>query len=194
MKLTGSYKLNVKKEHVWKALNNPNILKQCIPGCESFDKESSTVFNVTATNQIGPMNATFSGTVTLSNIQENQSYTLSGEGQSPVGFANGSADVKLKEENGTTTLSYEVDVNVGGKIAQLGSRLINGVAKKMSDYFFGRFADLVAPIVKEEEKNGTVVKEKRVNEIKSNFLNKYIYPTIAILILLVVAIFYFVSR
>ena len=194
MKLTGSYKLNVKKEHVWKALNNPNILKQCIPGCESFDKESSTVFNATATNQIGPMNATFSGTVTLSNIQENQSYTLSGEGQSPVGFANGSADVKLKEENGTTTLSYEVDVNVGGKIAQLGSRLINGVAKKMSDYFFGRFADLVAPIVKEEKKNGTVVKEKRVNEIKSNFLNKYIYSTIAILILLVVAIFYFVSR
>ena len=194
MKLTGSYKLNVKKEHVWKALNNPNILKQCIPGCESFDKESSTVFNTTATNQIGPMNATFSGTVTLSNIQENQSYTLSGESQSPVGFANGSADVKLKEENGTTTLSYEVDVNVGGKIAQLGSRLINGVAKKMSDYFFGHFADLVAPIVKEEEKNGTVVKEKRVNEIKSNFLNKYIYSTIAILILLVVAIFYFVSH
>ena len=194
MKLTGSYKLNVKKEHVWKALNNPNILKQCIPGCESFDKESSTVFNVTATNQIGPMNATFSGTVTLSNIQENQSYTLSGEGQSPVGFANGSTDVKLKEENGTTTLSYEVDVNVGGKIAQLGSRLINGVAKKMSDYFFGRFADLVAPIVKEEEKNGTAVTEKRVNEIKSNFLNKYIYSTIAILIPLIVAIFYFVSR
>ena len=194
MKLSGSYKLNVKKELVWKSLNNPNILKQCIPGCESFDKESSTVFNATATNQIGPMNATFSGTVTLSNIQENQSYTLSGEGQSPVGFANGSADVKLKEENGTTTLSYEVDVNVGGKIAQLGSRLINGVSKKMSDYFFGRFADLVAPIVKEEEENGTVVKEKRVNEIKSNFLNKYIYSTIAILILLVVAIFYFVSR
>ena len=194
MKLAGFYKLNVKKEHVWEALNNPNILKQCIPGCESFDKESSTVFNATATNQIGPMNATFSGTVTLSNIQENRSYTLSGEGQSPVGFANGRADVKLKEENGTTTLSYEVDVNVGGKIAQLGSRLINGVAKKMSDYFFGRFADLVAPIVKEEEKNGTFVKEKRVNEIKSNFLNKYIYSTIAILILLVVAIFYFVSR
>ena len=194
MKLTGSYKLDVKKEHVWKALNNPNILKQCIPGCESFDKESSTVFNATATNQIGPMNATFSGTVTLSNIQENQSYTLSGEGKSPVGFANGSADVKLKEENGITTLSYEVDVNVGGKIAQLGSRLINGVAKKMSDYFFGRFADLVAPIVKEKEKNGTAVTEKRVNEIKSNFLNKYIYSSIVILILLLVVIFYFVSR
>ena len=191
MKLTGSYKLNVKKEHVWKALNNPNILKQCIPGCESFDKESSTVFNATATNQIGPMNATFSGTVTLSNIQENQSYTLSGECQSPVGFANGSADIKLKEENGITTLSYEVDVNVGGKIAQLGSRLINGVAKKMSDYFFGRFADLVAPQTKA---TGRMVEEKRVKELKSNFLNKYIYSILIILILLIVVIFYFVSR
>ena len=118
MKLAGSYKMNVKKEVVWKALNDPNILKQCIPGCESFDKESSNIFNATATNQIGPMNATFSGIVALSNIQENQSYTLSGEGQSSVGFANGSADVRLIEENGITTLTYEVDVNVGGKIAQ----------------------------------------------------------------------------
>ena len=70
MKLAGSYKLNVKKEIVWQALNNPDILKQCIPGCESFEKESDTIFNATATNQIGPMNATFSGTVTLSNIKE----------------------------------------------------------------------------------------------------------------------------
>ena len=161
MKLTGSYKLNVKKELVWKALNNPNILKKCIPGCESFEKESDTVFNATATNQIGPMNATFSGKVTLTNIQENQSYTLSGEGQSSVGFANGSADVKLIEENGITTLTYEVNVNVGGKIAQLGSRLIDGVAKKMSDYFFGRFADLVSPITKEEKESGTVGRRKK---------------------------------
>jgi len=195
MKLTGSYKLNVKKEIVWQALNNPNILKQCVPGCESFEKESDTIFTVTATNQIGPMNATFSGTVTLSNIQENQSYTIKGEGQSSVGFANGSADVKLTEKNGSTTLIYEVNVNVGGKIAQLGSRLIDGVAKKMSDYFFGRFADVVAPITKnDEEEIGRVVIEKRVKELKSNFLNKYIYLIIVILILLIVAIFYFVSR
>ena len=194
MKLSGSYKLKVKKELVWKALNDPNILKQCIPGCESFDKISETEFNATATNQIGPMNATFSGVVKLSNIQENQSYTISGEGQSSVGFANGNANVNLTEENGTTTLYYEVDLNVGGKIAQLGSRLINGVAKKMSDYFFGRFADLVAPILKEEEKTGTTSTEKRVKEIKSNFLNKYIYSAIGILILLLVAIFYFVSH
>ena len=198
MKLTGSYNLNVKKEIVWQALNDPNILKQCIPGCETFDKESDTVFNAAATNQIGPMNATFSGTVTLSNIQENQSYTISGEGQSSVGFANGSAEVKLIEKNGSTTLSYEVNVNVGGKVAQLGSRLIDGVAKKMSDYFFGRFADIVAPIkkpIEREKKAGdTIVQEKRVEELKSNFLNKYIYSAITILILLLVAIIYFVSR
>ena len=197
MKLIGSHKLNVKKEIVWQALNNPDILKQCIPGCESFVKESSTVFNASATNQIGPMNATFSGKISLSNIKENESYTITGEGQSTVGFANGNADVKLTEENGLTILSYKVNANVGGKVAQLGSRLIDGVAKKMSDYFFGRFADLGAPIVKEEKETGTVfkeIKEKRVKEIKSNLLNKYIYSVTIILILLLVVIFYFVSR
>jgi len=193
MKLSGSYKLNVKKEVVWQALNDPNILRQCIPGCESFEKESDTIFKVTATNQVGPMNASFSGTVTLSNIQENQSYTIKGEGKSSVGFANGSADVKLIEENGSTTLRYEVNANIGGKIAQLGSRLIDGVAKKMSDYFFGRFADVAAPI-KKVKNIGEIVKEKRVEEVQSNFLSKYIYSIIFVLFLLLVVIIYFVSR
>ena len=194
MKLTGSYTLNVKKEVVWKALNDPEILKKCIPGCEVFEKESNTVFNATATNQIGPMNATFSGKLSLSNIQENQSYKLSGEGQSSVGFVNGIADVKLTEENGLTILNYEVDITVGGKVAQLGSRLINGVAKKMSDYFFGQFSDLVAPIKTEKKDTGEFVIKKRVKELKSNFLNKYIYSIILVFILLLVAIIYFVSR
>ena len=194
MKLKGTYKLNIKKEIVWKALNDENILKKCIPGCVSFEKESNTVFNVVATNQIGPMNATFSGLITLSNIQVNQSYTLSGEGQSSVGFANGNADVDLTEKNGVTTLSYEVEVNVGGKVAQLGSRLIDGVAKKMSDYFFGRFADVVSPLTKEKKETGVAVKEERVKELKSDFLNKYIYHLLFILILLLVAIFYYVFR
>ena len=193
MKLSGSYKLKAKKEIVWKALNNPNILKQCIPGCDSFEKESDNIFNVTATNQIGPMNASFSGTVSLSNIIENQSYTMTGEGQSSVGFANGSANVKLDEDNGSTILTYEVSIDVGGKIAQLGSRLISGVAKKMSDYFFGRFADITSPIKKTEDE-GKIVEEKRVKKLESNFLNKYIYSIIFVLILLTVAIIYFVSR
>ena len=130
MNLTGSNKLNAKKEVVWEALNNPQILKLCVPGCETFTKKSDLVFDVSSTNQIGPMNATFNGTISLSNIKKNESYTLSGEGQASVGFANGSADVKLLEENGITTLSYTVNIKVGGKIAQLGSRLIDGIAKK----------------------------------------------------------------
>ena len=194
MKLAGTYKLNVKKEIVWRALNNPKILKQCIPGCDSFDKENDNSFNASATNQIGPMNATFSGVVKLSNIKKNESYTMSGEGQSSVGFANGSANVKLTEENGATILNYEVNVNVGGKIAQLGSRLIDGVAKKMSDYFFGRFADIVSPITKDKEDVSVTADVKRVKELKSNFLNKYVYSALVIIILLLVAIFYFVSR
>ncbi len=194
MKLSGSYKLNISKETVWKSLNDPNILKQCIPGCELFEKESDTVFNATATNQIGPMNASFSGKVNLTNIKENQSYTLSGEGQSSVGFANGSANINLVQENGFTVLKYDVTVNVGGKIAQLGSRLIDGVAKKMADYFFGRFADIVSPInesVKSKSIDKTV-EQKRVKELKSNFLNKYIYSGIFIIILLLVVIIYFI--
>ena len=196
MKLSGQYKLNVKKEVVWEALNNSSILKQCIPGCETFEKKDNNTFNASATNQIGPMNASFSGTVNLSNIKPNESYTLSGEGSSSVGFVNGSADVKLSEENNITILSYEVDINVGGKIAQLGSRLINGVAKKMSDYFFGRFADLVSPLKKNDFKITSSNKEtqKRVKELKSNFLNKYIYSSLIVFILLIVAIFYFVYR
>ena len=118
------------------------------------------------------MNATFSGNITLSNIKKNESYTLSGDGSASVGFANGEANVSLVEENDETTLNYEVNINVGGKIAQLGSRLIDAVAKKMADYFFGRFADLVSPVLKEEKETGTVIEKKRVKEIKSNFLNK----------------------
>jgi carbon monoxide dehydrogenase subunit G len=189
MKLSGSYSLNIKKEEVWKNLNDPNILMKCIPGCEAFDKEDEYTFKTTATNQIGPMNATFSGEVKLSNIKENQSYTLSGEGRSSVGFANGSADIKLSEEDEKTILTYEVNINVGGKIAQLGSRLIDGVGKKMADYFFGRFADLVAPI---KTNNKNITKDRnRVTELKSNFLNKYIYSAFIIFMLLLVVIIYF---
>ena len=194
MKLAGTYKLNVKKKIVWNALNDPEILKQCIPGCDSFDKENDNTFSASVTNQIGPMNATFSGSVKLLNIKKNESYTLSGEGQSSVGFANGSANVKLAEEDGTTLLYYEVDINVGGKIAQLGSRLIDGVAKKMSDYFFGRFADIISPISEKRGDTEGTIEVKRVKELKSNFLNNYIYSSIIILILLLVVIFYFVSR
>ena len=142
MKLLGSYKLSVKKEIVWKALNNPDILKQCIPGCESFDVDSDNVFNVIATNQIGPMNATFSGIVKLSNIIENVSYTLSGEGQSSVGFANGIANVKLLEENNVTIVVQIngkkrglllVKKDIGEKEAVLKAKDIENIKKNLSN-------------------------------------------------------------
>jgi hypothetical protein len=189
MKLSGKYKLDANKVKVWKALNDPDVLKKCIPGCDFFKKESENIFKASATNQIGPMNATFSGEIKISNIKVNENYTLSGEGHSSVGFANGNADVRLDDENGKTILSYDVNINVGGKVAQLGSRLIDGVSKKMADYFFGRFADLVAPI-KSNDTN-FINKENRVKELKSNFLNKYIYSSFVIFLLLLVAIIYF---
>ena len=187
MKLTGSYKLNIKKEIVWKALNDANILKQCIPGCESFEKESDNIFNASATNQIGPMNASFSGTITLSNIKENQSYTLSGKAQSPVGFANGEASVVLENFEGGTKLTYTVEANVGGKIAQVGSRLIDMTAKKMADIFFGKFSELIS--LKPVSENVEIKSEVEISREKKP-LNKILIFS-SVIIILGIIIYYF---
>ncbi len=145
MKLTGSYKIPTDKQTVWEALNNPDILQKCIPGCEEFKKNSDTSFTATATNKIGPFNASFTGDVELQDLNPPNSYTLVGQGNSPVGFASGEAKVTLTEEGGETLLTYDVEANVGGKIAQVGSRLIDMTAKKMADIFFGKFTDEVSP-------------------------------------------------
>tara|TARA_A100001037_G_C14983709_1_gene559250 strand:- start:170 stop:748 length:579 start_codon:yes stop_codon:yes gene_type:complete len=145
MKLSGSYQINLEKQKVWEALNDPEILKKSIPGCEEFTKESDTEFSATATNKIGPFNASFSGTIELKNINAPDSYTITGSGNSPVGFASGEAEVRLENSNDGTKLIYTVEANVGGKIAQVGSRLIDMTAKKMADIFFGKFSELVSP-------------------------------------------------
>ena len=145
MKLTGSYKIPTDKQTVWDALNNPDILQECIPGCEEFKKNSDTSFTATATNKIGPFNASFTGDVELKDLNPPISYKLVGQGNSPVGFASGEATVTLSEEDGQTVLSYDVEANVGGKIAQVGSRLIDMTAKKMADIFFGKFSEVVSP-------------------------------------------------
>ena len=189
MKLSGRYKLSVKKNVVWEALNDPNILKQCIPGCESFDKENENTFKAIATNQIGPMNASFSGTVNLSNIKPNESYTLSGEGNSSVGFVNGSADVRLFEENNNTTLSYEVNVNVGGKIAQIGSRLIDMTAKKMADIFFKNFSESIVTDDKTTKDIKTEVEIKKEQKFGIVFKRKYIYLLLALIVLFIIVVF-----
>ena len=146
MKLTGSYKIPTDKQSVWEALNNPDILQKCIPGCEEFKKNSDTSFTATATNKIGPFNASFTGDVELQDLNPPNSYTLVGQGNSPVGFASGEAKVTLTEEDGNTILTYDVEANVGGKIAQVGSRLIDRTAKKMADIFFGKFSDEISPV------------------------------------------------
>ena len=144
MKLNGSYQINLEKQKVWEALNDAEILKKSIPGCEEFKKDSETEFTATATNKIGPFNASFTGNIELKEINAPHSYVIEGSGNSPVGFASGEAKVKLEDHDGGTKLTYEVEANVGGKIAQIGSRLIDMTAKKMADIFFGNFSNLIS--------------------------------------------------
>ena len=136
MKLSGSYQINLEKQKVWEALNDPEILQKTIPGCEEFIKKSETEFTATATNKIGPFNASFTGDIELKDLNPPHSYKITGSGNSPVGFANGEATVSLEDEDNGTKLTYTVEANVGGKIAQVGSRLIDMTAKKMADIFF----------------------------------------------------------
>ncbi len=144
MKLSGSYQINLSKEKVWEALNDPEVLKKAIPGCEEFTKNSDTQFTAKATNKIGPFNASFTGDIELTDLNPPNSYKIIGSGNSPVGFASGEAKVKLEDHSGGTNLIYEVEANVGGKIAQVGSRLIDMTAKKMADIFFGKFSELIS--------------------------------------------------
>ena len=144
MKLTGSYQINLEKQKVWDALNDSEVLKKAIHGCEEFKKNSDTEFTATATNKIGPFNATFIGDIELKDLNPPNSYKISGSGNSPVGFASGEASVTLENHEGGTKLTYIVEANVGGKIAQVGSRLIDMTAKKMADVFFGKFSELIS--------------------------------------------------
>ena len=183
MKLSGSYQINLEKQKVWEALNNPEILKQSIPGCEEFKKNSNTEFTATATNKIGPFNASFTGEIEIKNIDAPNSYTIEGSGNSPVGFASGSAKVKLENSNGGTKLIYEVNANVGGKIAQVGSRLIDMTAKKMADIFFGKFSDLVSEQIIKNKDSLIEQKNEKINKgLKKNIkLNFVIAITIAVI-------------
>ena len=190
MKLSGTYQINLEKQKVWEALNDPNILKESIPGCEEFNKDSDTKFTATAKNKIGPFNASFTGNIELKNINPPNSYTIVGSGNSPVGFASGEADVKLEENENGTKLIYEVKANIGGKIAQVGSRLIDMTAKKMADTFFGKFSDLIAPENIKEIKKPNIenISETKTSSIFSN--KKNIYFTGSIVLLVIVYLMY----
>ncbi|MQT11751.1 SRPBCC family protein [Segnochrobactrum spirostomi] len=141
MEMTGEYRIPAPRERVWEALNDPAVLKSCIPGCESLEMTSPTEMTAAVTAKVGPVKAKFTGAVTLSNIHAPERYTISGEGKGGVaGFAKGGADVDLEPDGDATILRYTARAQVGGKLAQLGSRLIDSTAKKMADDFFGAFS------------------------------------------------------
>lgn len=144
MDMNGSQRIEASREAVYAALNDVDVLRQCIPGCESIEKTSDTEMTAKVTLKIGPVKASFSGNVTLSDLDPPNGYTISGEGSGGMaGFAKGGADVKLEADGAATILHYTVKAEIGGKLAQLGSRLIDGTAKKLAGDFFAKFGEVV---------------------------------------------------
>src|SRR5258708_15292655 len=144
MEIKGEYNIAPSRDKVFAALNDTAVLQACIPGCESLEKVSDTEMKAKVRLRIGPVSASFTGKVTLSDIDPPNGYKITGEGQGgAAGFAKGSAVVTLQDDGAATVLDYNVDAQVGGKIAQVGARLIDGTAKKLADEFFGKFATMV---------------------------------------------------
>ena len=146
MQMNDSQRIEAPKEKVWTALNDPEVLKKCIPGCQNLDMSSPTEMTATVVFRVGPVKATFGGKVTLSDLDPPNSYRISGEGSGGVaGFAKGGASVRLESESpDVTILHYEVDAQIGGKLAQLGGRLIDSTAKKLAGEFFAAFGAVVS--------------------------------------------------
>src|SRR5579872_1216535 len=144
MDFSGRYSIPASPEAVWSGLNDPVVLKACIPGCEQIEKTSPTDFVATATLKIGPVRATFKGKVSLTELDPPSRCVLTGEGQGGMaGFAKGNAEVRLERTDSGTVLTYTARATVGGKLAQIGQRLIDGAAKQIADDFFARFAAVV---------------------------------------------------
>ncbi|MDG1531163.1 MAG: carbon monoxide dehydrogenase subunit G [Paracoccaceae bacterium] len=147
MDLSDNRTINANIQTVWASLLDPAILKECVPGCQEMTGTVETGFNAVVVQKVGPVKASFKGAVTLSNLNKPDSLTISGEGTGgPAGFAKGGAKVRLEAQGKTTILHYEVQAKVGGKLAQLGSRIIDGFAKKMADQFFNNFQEAVGAV------------------------------------------------
>jgi hypothetical protein len=152
MELNGQQRIAAPRQKVWDALNDARVLKACIPGCESLTQDGDNAFDATVQVKVGPVRAKFSGRVELSDIRPPESYRISGEGKGGVaGFAKGGADVSLVEDGDGTILTYAVKADVGGKMAQIGSRLVQSTANKYAGDFFSRFGDIVTGAVPIEE-------------------------------------------
>ncbi|MYM54574.1 CoxG family protein [Thalassovita mangrovi] len=172
MQMTDSREIAADRQTVWAALLSADVLKECVPGCQEMTGSPEDGFEATVTQKVGPVKATFKGAVSLSDIVEGESLTLSGEGKGgAAGFAKGGAKVTLEDlPEGGTKLSYEVDAKVGGKLAQLGSRIIDGVARKMADQFFERFQTTVeGPAEPEEASDEAPEGEQKKGWVKKVF-------------------------
>lgn len=146
MDMTGEQLIPLPRQRVWEALNDPDVLKACIPGCDTIERVSDTEYRIAMTAAIGPVKAKFAGKLLLSDLNPPESYTLAFEGSGgAAGFGKGGAHVQLTQEGDTTKLAYTANATVGGKLAQVGSRLIDGVARKMAEEFFVKFREVVAP-------------------------------------------------
>ncbi len=155
MEMKGEQVVPASQQEAWNALNDPQMLKACIPGCEAIDLVADNEYMVLMVSRIGPVSAKFKGKLTLSEVNSPHSYSLAFEGQGgAAGFAKGGAQVRLSSENGVTKLAYDVKANVGGKLAQIGSRLIDAAAKKVADDFFRSFNEKLAASHKHEEPHG----------------------------------------
>lgn len=145
MEIHGEFEIPASRQQVWDALNDPEVLKQCVPGCQEIEKISDTELVTKAVLKIGPVKASFKGKITLSDLDPPNSYKISGEGQGGVaGFASGNANVRLEDRDGVTVLSYAANAEVGGKIAQVGQRLLDMTAQKVANEFFRKFSEIVA--------------------------------------------------
>jgi uncharacterized protein len=195
MDMTGQYRIPAPREQVWAALNDPATLKASLPGCQSLEKVSDREFAAVVLAKVGPVQAKFNGNVTLSNLNPPESYTISGEGKGgAAGFAKGGADVTLIEEGEVTVLTYTARADVGGKLAQLGSRLIDGTAKKMADEFFDNFSRQVAGPAPVAEVAAEPVPEPvpaaPPARAESLLQNKFVWAAAAIVVLMIVVLLF----
>ena len=194
MEMSGEHKINASKQEVWDSLNDPEVLKKAIPGCESIEKTSETELVATVKAKVGPVSAKFSGKVTLTNINAPNSYTISGEGQGgPAGFGKGSADVSLEEDGkNSTILKFSATAQVGGKLAQIGTRLIDGAAKKIAGQFFENFANILQSNNDSEieSKSNTDQKGERISARNNVKISPYVWISGLITVIIALILIY----
>jgi len=187
MEMHGDYQISANRETVWDALNEPAVLKACLEGCESFDKVSDSAFEAKVTTKVGPIKMTFSCSIELSDIDPPNAYTISVQGNGgAAGYANVSAKVLLIENEGITVLSYTVDASLKGKIGQMGSRVVDSVARRMADDFFNEFTVIV------NERSGVVTEPPPATKVATKKLRYYLFRALVIAVVVGLIIFGFV--